>query len=77
MADIKLKDLVINNISGYDLFKDSENLMTEISDEGKQIFGGCLPGSRYPHGPCTADTDSNCDPTTRPAWPPYCAGSNH
>lgn len=68
MADIKIQDLSTHNISGMDLFNDSENFMIELSDEGKQIFGGCLPGTRYPHGLCTDDTDSDCDPTTRLPW---------
>jgi hypothetical protein len=41
MADIKVKDLVIHNISGHNLFDDSESFMMEITDEQEhQILGG-------------------------------------
>jgi hypothetical protein len=39
MADIKVKDLAVHNISGFDLFKDSESFMIEISDESDQVVG--------------------------------------
>jgi hypothetical protein len=40
MAEINLKDLSNYNISGDDLFNDSESLMTELSDEDKSVIGG-------------------------------------
>ncbi len=35
MADIK-----ISNLSGNDLFSDSESFMMELSDESEQVMGG-------------------------------------
>jgi hypothetical protein len=40
MADIKVKDLATDNISGSDLFQDSENFMVELGDEIEEINGG-------------------------------------
>jgi hypothetical protein len=42
MADIKLNDLLTQNISGSDLFSDSESFLTELNDESNQISGGRL-----------------------------------
>jgi hypothetical protein len=49
MANIKVKDLEANNISGADLFNDSESLMVELSDGNEQILGGvgCRPCIKY------------------------------
>jgi hypothetical protein len=43
MADIKVKDLATHNISGSDLFQDSENFMVELGDEIEEINGGIRP----------------------------------
>jgi hypothetical protein len=43
MADIQVKDLFDRNISGSDLFEDSENFMVEISDDNDLIIGGAKP----------------------------------
>jgi hypothetical protein len=53
MADIK-----ISNLSGFDLFNDSESFMVELSDENEQIVGGksivdCLDAT-------CADTHHHC-----------------
>ncbi len=40
MADIKLADLAGHNISGIDLFNDSENFTIELSDDSEYILGG-------------------------------------
>jgi hypothetical protein len=54
MADIKVKNLATQNISGNNLFDDSESFMMEISDEIEQVTGGrtaaCLQ-------PTCADTE--------------------
>lgn len=41
MADIKVKDLVVQNIAGFDLFNDSESFMLDLSDGELNITGGC------------------------------------
>jgi hypothetical protein len=45
MADIKIQDLSTHNISGMNLFNDSENFMIELNeeDECEHIIGGALP----------------------------------
>ncbi|WP_424100628.1 hypothetical protein [Moorena producens] len=43
MANINVNDLSALNMTGAELFKDSESFMTELSDESKQmeeIYGG-------------------------------------
>jgi hypothetical protein len=41
MADIKVQDLSTHNISGIDLFNDSEDFMLELSAENEvSILGG-------------------------------------
>ena len=40
MANIKVSDLLNLNLTGADLFTDSESFLTEISDESEQVFGG-------------------------------------
>jgi hypothetical protein len=40
MADIKVKDLVVHNIAGVDLFSDSESFMLDLSDGELNIKGG-------------------------------------
>ena len=50
MADIKVKDLATHNISGTDLFDDSESFMTELSTQNEvDVLGGlrCDSGSAY------------------------------
>ncbi|AFZ01490.1 hypothetical protein [Calothrix sp. PCC 6303] len=37
MANIKLNDLSKMNLSGVDLFDDSESFLTELNDENEQI----------------------------------------
>jgi hypothetical protein len=37
MANIKLNDLSTQNISGSDLFEDSESFLTELNDESNQV----------------------------------------
>jgi hypothetical protein len=39
MTDIKVKNLSDRNISGFDLFDDSENFMVELSDDNN-VMGG-------------------------------------
>jgi hypothetical protein len=39
MTDIKVKDLSNHNVSGFDLFDDSENFMVELSDDNN-VMGG-------------------------------------
>jgi hypothetical protein len=46
ISDIKARDISSHNVSGADLFSDSEDFMTELNDEQEQnIFGGmrCTP----------------------------------
>jgi hypothetical protein len=64
MAEIKVQELGSINISGSDLFHDSESFMIELTEESEQIFGGCLPSTVYPRGTCTEETYSHCNPTT-------------
>ncbi|NEO94527.1 MAG: hypothetical protein F6K56_31800 [Moorea sp. SIO3G5] len=43
MADININDISALNLTGADLFNDSESFMTELSEENEQmttIFGG-------------------------------------
>ncbi|MFM2311231.1 MAG: hypothetical protein RLZZ04_507 [Cyanobacteriota bacterium] len=40
MSEIKIQDLSTNNISGTNLFDDSENFMVELSEDNEQILGG-------------------------------------
>jgi hypothetical protein len=47
MADIKVQDILINNIPGIDLFNDSENFMVELNDESEQVLGGCRSDTFY------------------------------
>ncbi len=35
-----MANININNLSGFDLFNDSESFLTEISDESNEIIGG-------------------------------------
>ncbi|NEO94528.1 MAG: hypothetical protein F6K56_31810 [Moorea sp. SIO3G5] len=43
MANINIKDLSALNLTGAELFNDSESFMTELSDQSEQmaIQGGC------------------------------------
>ncbi|BAY89417.1 MULTISPECIES: hypothetical protein [unclassified Tolypothrix] len=43
MANIKVHDLMNLNLTGADLFSDSESFMKELSGEDEQIFGGAIP----------------------------------
>lgn len=45
MANIALKDLSVNNITGADLFNDSESFMRDLSDDELNINGGRLAES--------------------------------
>ncbi|MBD2214058.1 hypothetical protein H6G64_18165 [Calothrix sp. FACHB-156] len=48
MANIKVNDLLNLNLTGAELFDDSESFLTELSDESSQInvYGGyCVPTS--------------------------------
>jgi hypothetical protein len=40
MANIKVNNLSALNISGADLFNDSESFLTELSDESEKVIGG-------------------------------------
>ncbi|AOX00292.1 hypothetical protein BJP34_13245 [Moorena producens PAL-8-15-08-1] len=40
MANINVNDLSALNMTGAELFKDSESFMTELSDESEQVIGG-------------------------------------
>ncbi|MDZ7962498.1 MAG: hypothetical protein RMY34_32305 [Aulosira sp. DedQUE10] len=42
MANIKVNDLLNLNLTGVELFNDSESFLTELSDESEQInvYGG-------------------------------------
>ena len=40
MANITLKDLSVSNITGVDLFHDSESFMRDLSDDEVGILGG-------------------------------------
>jgi hypothetical protein len=57
MADIHVQDLEIHNLSGSELFYDSESFMKEISDETEKIVGGkgyCIPPTcQETHHHCT------------------------
>jgi hypothetical protein len=37
-----MANINISNLSGFDLFNDSESFLTEISDESSEITGGIL-----------------------------------
>ncbi|NEO41874.1 MAG: hypothetical protein F6J90_38355 [Moorea sp. SIOASIH] len=42
MANININNLSALNMTGADLFNDSESFMTELSDESEQmVMGGC------------------------------------
>lgn len=41
MASIKLENL---DVSGLDLFSDSESFMIELADEAEQVIGGICAG---------------------------------
>ncbi|NEQ63122.1 MAG: hypothetical protein F6K53_39520 [Moorea sp. SIO4A1] len=61
MANIKVHELSSLNLSGAELFNDSESFMTELSDESEQmaILGGgsfCILGSC---GVCTLGNTIN------------------
>jgi hypothetical protein len=43
-----MSDIQIRNLSGYELFNDSESFMVELNDKDEQIFGGKIATS-----PCT------------------------
>jgi hypothetical protein len=59
MAEIKVKDLVTHNISGADLFDDSESFMVELSAEDEvNILGGMMCDG--------GDTDTGYHIATRP-----------
>jgi hypothetical protein len=47
MANITVKDLVKNSITGVDLFNDSENFMRDLSEDELNLYGGC-PGAGQP-----------------------------
>jgi hypothetical protein len=38
----KMADIKISNLSGNDLFSDSESFLTELSDASEEIVGGAL-----------------------------------
>jgi hypothetical protein len=38
----KMADIKISNLSGNDLFSDSESFLTELSDASEEIIGGAL-----------------------------------
>jgi hypothetical protein len=40
-----MSDIKIDNISGSDLFNDSESFMVEISDDNEKVTGGITPAS--------------------------------
>lgn len=40
MADIKISDIPILNISGIDLFDSPDSFLMELSDESDRIMGG-------------------------------------
>ncbi|QIR35413.1 hypothetical protein HCG51_00720 [Tolypothrix sp. PCC 7910] len=47
MANIKVHDLLNLNLTGAELFNDSESFLKELSEDENQIFGGtaCVPGT--------------------------------
>ncbi|MBD2169101.1 hypothetical protein H6G04_32545 [Calothrix membranacea FACHB-236] len=49
MANIKVNDLFNLNLSGVDLFNDSESFLTELSDDSQQmgITGGCMATTHF------------------------------
>ncbi|MDZ8056494.1 MAG: hypothetical protein RMX68_007240 [Aulosira sp. ZfuVER01] len=40
MANINIKDLLNLNLTGAELFNDSESFLNELSDESEQVIGG-------------------------------------
>ncbi|MBD2214059.1 hypothetical protein H6G64_18170 [Calothrix sp. FACHB-156] len=40
MANIKVNDLLRLNLTGTELFNDSESFMKELSEDDYQVFGG-------------------------------------
>ncbi|MBD2214061.1 hypothetical protein H6G64_18180 [Calothrix sp. FACHB-156] len=40
MANIRVNDLLNLNLTGTDLFNDSESFLKELSEDDNQIFGG-------------------------------------
>jgi hypothetical protein len=59
MADIQVKDLSSHNISGFNLFEDSENFMIELSAENEFNIYHILGGMLCYHG--TPHTSTICD----------------
>ncbi|NEO41873.1 MAG: hypothetical protein F6J90_38350 [Moorea sp. SIOASIH] len=55
MANIKVHELSSLNLSGAELFNDSESFMTELSDESEQmaILGGLALRKQNSCGICT------------------------
>ncbi|NEO66569.1 MAG: hypothetical protein F6J98_41840 [Moorea sp. SIO4G2] len=43
MANININDISALNLTGAELFNDSESFMTELSDDSEQVIGGALP----------------------------------
>ena len=61
MANIKINELSALNLSGAELFNDSESFMMELNEESEQmgnILGGCLFGTNC--GAVTANCDISC-----------------
>jgi hypothetical protein len=47
MASITVENLTEYNVSGMNLFNDSENFMMELSDDELNVYGGLTPGIIY------------------------------
>jgi hypothetical protein len=49
MANIKVNDLLNLNLTGAELFNDSESFLTELSDESEQmgVTGGCMAMTNF------------------------------
>ncbi len=66
MANIKVHELSSLNLSGAELFNDSESFMTELSDESEQmaILGGCWRFTFQPCGCTLGNTINICQQGT-------------
>jgi hypothetical protein len=65
MANIKLKDLSSGNVTGSDLFSDSESFMQDLSETELDLHGGKAPQ-------ITARVSIFCRPIPRPTPPIVC-----